>query len=412
MEALEKSNTPQSQFHQINSSTAHPIENEMLKAKDEYTKSLYIRMLCTLIRYSGIGTAMQIKYIQRLLKGTNCEARIEDYMRKAMDINQTDIDSFISCYKRDLLRFTFYIDGIILLSLGEKRESKAAELLAGFMDLLEIKKEEAQYVSGTARSIVEQDDGIYDEARENWQESLNGLNPYFYLKDYYTGIIVENEADIHYYAVLKAEMAFDDGYISFKEKKVRFENLTIPVDRKWTFEDCDEVEFINCNLIQKEMNNASLDAAMDFNSVGIVRFSGCTIENFTVRMSRFQSVRTVVLRDNHFKDCGHTEEKRSGFGGIFKIRGNDCETLELMDNWFTKCYMASANPVYREFGVIAEASQGTADLKSVILKGNHFIECKSKIQGSQKISLFHGIVSKNVIEEENECKGGIRLIFS
>ena len=44
----------------------YPIENEMLQQKDEYIKSLYIRMLCTLIRYTGEADEMQIVYIRRL----------------------------------------------------------------------------------------------------------------------------------------------------------------------------------------------------------------------------------------------------------------------------------------------------------------------------------------------------------
>ena len=31
----------------------YPFENALLREKDEYVKSLYFRMLCTLVRYTG-----------------------------------------------------------------------------------------------------------------------------------------------------------------------------------------------------------------------------------------------------------------------------------------------------------------------------------------------------------------------
>lgn len=42
----------------------YPFENALLSEKDEYVKSLYFRMLCTLVRYTGDPSEIQVLYIR------------------------------------------------------------------------------------------------------------------------------------------------------------------------------------------------------------------------------------------------------------------------------------------------------------------------------------------------------------
>ena len=79
-------------------------------------------MLCSLIRYTGEPSKMQVLYVRRLMAGINAEAAFEDYMKMALDLDTTDVDEFIATYKQDDLKYYFCIDGMILLAVAENAE--------------------------------------------------------------------------------------------------------------------------------------------------------------------------------------------------------------------------------------------------------------------------------------------------
>ena len=123
----------------------YPFENALLREKDEYVKSLYFRMLCTLVRYTGEPDEMQVLYIRRLLAGAHAENQFQDYMKMALDLDRGDIDEFVSLFAEDELRYYFCIDGSILLSVARAGD-KQYELLAELAELLGINQKELAYL--------------------------------------------------------------------------------------------------------------------------------------------------------------------------------------------------------------------------------------------------------------------------
>ena len=47
----------------------YAISNPVTAALDEYIKSLYIKMLCTVVQYENDPSEMQLLYLRRLHKG-------------------------------------------------------------------------------------------------------------------------------------------------------------------------------------------------------------------------------------------------------------------------------------------------------------------------------------------------------
>ena len=115
----------------------YPFENALLSEKDEYVKSLYFRMLCTLVRYTGEPSEMQVLYIRRLISGARAESDFQDYMKMALDLDTEDIDEFISVFKEDDLKYYFCIDGAILLSVIKGADKNYA-LLAELIEMLRL----------------------------------------------------------------------------------------------------------------------------------------------------------------------------------------------------------------------------------------------------------------------------------
>lgn len=382
------------EFYRGEVANRYPLENDMLKNKDEYTKSLYIRMLCALVQYKGNVKKMQTMYLQRIMKGTECEEQIGDYMKKALDISRTDIDSFISSYENDLLRFTFCIDGMILLSIGEREADEPREFLAELAELLRVTKAELLCLSNVARSVLEQNGETYDKARGFWQSTMKELNLSFYLKDYYDGAISDTQSEKYYYANEKKKFKFDQIKTEFKGRKVRFENLIIKVGKKWSFEGCNEVEFINCDIIGDKF-------PLHFEHVKTMKVRGCKIQGFKNRFAEVLSVDEIFLNEDCFDNCGTSSEWR---GGVLTISG-DNERFEVHANQFVNCYLTGPTCGAKPYGVIAFSNSKEADATIV---DNEFINCYC--QTNEKKAYLFDLDNYKTVEERNVCAGIVSKI--
>lgn len=65
----------------------YPIVNPELLGLDEYIKSLYIKLLCTIILYENDPLEMQVLYLKRIMQGMDIEDPIEEYMKKALELS-------------------------------------------------------------------------------------------------------------------------------------------------------------------------------------------------------------------------------------------------------------------------------------------------------------------------------------
>lgn len=182
------------------------FENPYLKEKDEYAQSLYYRMLCEIVRYPSSADDMQVLYIRRLMIGTQAEHTFEDYMKMAFGLDSNDINDFVSIFGKDVLRYYFCVDSLILLS-ATPTHTESYTFLSELIELLGISKDELRYLSAVAAAIVTQSSQSFDEAKTLTPRSTKDISFHQYVKWFYTGSCT-NASDI--YRLTKLKQLTDD----------------------------------------------------------------------------------------------------------------------------------------------------------------------------------------------------------
>ena len=156
-------------------------------------------MLCTLVRYTGEPSEMQVLYIRRLISGARAESDFQDYMKMALDLDTEDIDEFISVFKEDDLKYYFCIDGAILLSVIKGADKNYA-LLAELIEMLRLTSYELKYLTTVAKAIVIQSSELFDEAKKYISDTTENLSMYHYVCGFYGGAIMHTPSEIHIYS--------------------------------------------------------------------------------------------------------------------------------------------------------------------------------------------------------------------
>ena len=183
----------------------YPIENDLLEEKDEYIKSLYLRMLCVLMRYGGEPSDMQVNYVNRLIVGIKSEEAFQAYMKMALDINSSDVEEFINVVSEDDLKYYFCIDACVVLVIADS-EDKQYELFAELIEVLGINIEELEYLSKVVKAYITQSSIFFEEAKSVVPISLRDFSVQYYIKEFYTGTIIDCPEELHIYSHNKAEI--------------------------------------------------------------------------------------------------------------------------------------------------------------------------------------------------------------
>ena len=181
----------------------YAIKNPELAELDEYRKTLYLKVLCTVLQYENTPSDMQILYLKRLLKGLGADEPVEEYMRKALDISDVDIREFVGYMKDSRIKYYFALEGILLISMGDY-SADTYEYLAELIELTGISKDELRGVSLVAKSVLQQDSAYYDQAKELLTDDLQQVNFAPYIKNYYAGAILDTQHE-KYYSAPKGE---------------------------------------------------------------------------------------------------------------------------------------------------------------------------------------------------------------
>lgn len=377
----------------------YPFENALLSEKNEYVKSLYFRMLCTLTRYTREPSEMQVLYIRRLIAGSHAENKFEDYMRMALDLDTEDIDEFVSVFEEDDLKYYFCVDGAIVLSV-RKADDKNYELFAELIELLGITRNELTYLVAVSKAILCLSSEQFDDAKGISPESTKELSFYHYLAGFYEGTIVDTPELRHIYSCRKMEVNLSN-YTAYKAKRVILENITVSLQQNIVFDGCSEVIIRNCSF----NGNARF---FEFRRVGRVVIEGCDISDFNNRFAIFTDTNSLCLIKNRFINCGCISS-RDIQGGVLLSDGNRMDSVVVENNKLLNCYVARTEykSNYWATGVLLHLSNG---VNKISVTGNHFSGCECRKNGDYTEAYITGSVStKN--ESNNVCDGSVRKIF-
>lgn len=327
----------------------YPFENALLSEKDEYIKSLYFRMLCTLVRYTGEPSEMQVLYIRRLIAGSYAENEFQDYMRMALDLDTEDIDEFISVFEEDDLKYYFCIDGLIVLTVAEAPD-KNYELLAELIEMLGLCRDEVVYLATISKAIISRDVVMFDGAKDLATESVKALSMYQYIRDFYTGKIVDTEKEVHFYSYEKEKVLLDRNI--FKNKKVTIENGILSLSKLIIFEGCEEVFLKNCQF------SAEKEYCFQFKGCKKVIVKDCVFESFSRHIFEIERTTDFIIKNSEVRNCtvkGSISRYSTGATGIVVyVEGDLKDTrITITNSVFKNCNSKAGNPETTALGIIS-----------------------------------------------------------
>ena len=273
----------------------YAIENPDLVVLDEFNKNLYIKLLCTVVEYENNPSDMQVLYLKRIIKGIGLQEPIENYMRKAMEVSDDDIKEFIDFAKKGCIKFYFALESILLAALGDSNQPNM-EYVAEIIELCGVTKNDLEYLSLVAKSILQQDSSYYDGSKKIITEECMQLNFKPYIENYYVGVIADNQYVICYSAPnkkLSNGIAFENA---FTAKQVIFKNMIIHVTDEWNIKRCENVLFENCE-IYGEKYSIILEVCES------VTFKNCKISDFSTRAFINKSVNEIKFMNCGFDNC-------------------------------------------------------------------------------------------------------------
>lgn len=412
------------------------IRNKVLEEKGEYEKFLYINMLCTVIQYDNEPSKEQILFLNRIVKGIRCANKIEYYMRKAIETDINILQSFVTEYEEKELKYYFILDSIILINLAKKYR-KNYTYLSGLIEVLGITKQDVDYISQIAKSILLQDSEIFKEAGKLKSKSTENLNFKEYLKYYFTGEIIDTDTELYIYSRNQSIMEFgkiEDNkyqYRRFDVQNIIFENLKIIFLGGVVFRGCESVTFKNCDitckgggLIFNGVSSITIESskiheiygyrAIELNACDNLSIDKC--EFFKCQYIRDSEYYTTFMDEESKKLLGEIAQVYISAGGFIKISGNNINSISITDSKISDLLIKSKNIVMHDNNLRCLGSFMHIDempINIMKIENSKFYGCRAVDSIGTYLDEAAIYCSKptELILKENICSGGTsRLI--
>lgn len=323
----------------------YSIINEELVNLDEYIKTLYLKVLCTVVQYENEPSEMQLLYLKRIISGMKAEKTMEEYMYMALEISADDIQEFFLIMKDNKIKYYFALDGILLLAM-KKSSELSRKYLVELIELCHISKKDLEFLSLVAKSILYQESSYYNEAKVLINNNqLKELNFKPYMENYYVGAIIDTPNKKFFYAP-KGTSGYEISYpVAYCEEEVCFENVDIEISEDWNFNGCGNITFKNCKI-------KSLGGHFVFKSVETLRFEECEFSGFSKRVAYIESVNEFASIDCKYFECGYQQAYEDENGGVFFISKRGTMNLILLKgNTLTNCYIRAKKVHYYVNGI-------------------------------------------------------------
>lgn len=378
----------------------YAIVNPELAALDEYTKNLYLKVLCTVIQYENEPSEMQTLYFKRLIAGSGTEEPLEEYMRKALEISDVDIKEFISYMKENQVRYYFALESMVLTAMGQQTQNNY-EYLAELIELCGITKEDLKYLAFIAESILRQDSGYYDTAKDNINNRTKSLNFYPYVSNYYAGALIDNDSE-QYYTAPSLGMNTNDIILpaEYTARKVTFRNLVINLGEDCKFEGCETVDFINCKITTDDSK------ALYFKAIGNVSFTECEFYDMDNHVACFESVNNVEVKQCTLRNCGWVCTGY-GRGALFTFNWDLKNTFTFINNEVLNCYIKSTGNYCGVTGILIN----TSEVKKGVIRDNEFVGCQCINNGNSYTAAIIGKGSEQFSYLNNRMTGSVTRLF-
>lgn len=143
------------------------------------------------------------------------------------------------------LRYRFILDAVLLTAITTFSEEQI-KLVASFAEDLKLNKNEVEYLSVLAKSILEQNMEYYGLAEKNRPKQI----PYTLFEEYliYTsGIVCNSDEEFIIRGSKQFKIDIDKSFNNIFKNRVVFKNLIIDMSNlPLSFVGCEKVELIGC----------------------------------------------------------------------------------------------------------------------------------------------------------------------
>lgn len=372
------------------------IVNPELVSLDEYTKTLYLKVLGTVVQYENIASDIQVFYLKRIVSGMEVELPLEEYLKKALEISEKDIREFTASMKEGNTKYYFALDALIVASMGYCQQENY-EYLANLMQLMGIDKQELKTLCLTAKSVLQQESSFYDEAKQSAGEYIKQANFFPYISNYYAGAIVDTEEESYYSAPSRKKSKEIEYPIEFRKNKVTFQNLDINLEHDFKFSGCDNVRFYNCVITGNE-------ASIYLKGCKNVEFEKCRFQDFKKRTLIEENTGMVNILECEFENCRckyDFNEDLWHIGGVICDIPNGHTINVLKKTVFKNCATYTRDRAYSVNGIISNAK--------CIVDECEFYNCDNYVNGivDASESLFNKISED---KKNNKGRGSTPLI--
>lgn len=361
---------------------------ELLKQSD-YVKSLYMRMLCALMR-SGRATEAQILFVRRLTAGAQLKDSFTELMRQSMNMDAESISAFLEALRPNDAKFYFVLDGCIACALGAGGDRFA--MLAECAELLGVTEIELRYLAQAAKAIVLQSSAAFDEAKKYRTARTENLSLLYQLKWFYTGALVDTEDCFHWCAADKKKLDLEK--CNLNARNIIIENAEIELAQQITLDDHGYVIFCNCSIVQQKYGRITLlftDEAEFRNCTVIGATHGDSSRNFC----DFDHTVKLTVKHNVFRNC---------FSNTGLFRETNCTTDALNEAAFIGNSLVDCR-VERDYeGALLASIQNCNYLKVL---NNSFVGCRYATQG---VFVWHYKYIKEKEIRDNKLSGSVTKI--
>lgn len=297
-------------FFKKNQPKNHPITDHPISECEEYVRGLYFDMLCVMAQYENDDTENQLRFIERIMAACEESMPIAEHIKRAMEINADKVTEFLKQCDDNDLNEIFFIDSLLIACANGVPNKKQVEFLAEIGDVMGFDKDNMDWLTKLAVSILEQDSDKYLEANSSYGPDyeeffLEALT--CYTKEYVSGCLISTSTHSYYYFKrFDVKPFFGDARVFSNKESVVFENQYI--NKAIRFDCVKSVEFRNCTI-------EDLDSSLYFNCVEKVRIENCI-----------------------FRNCGRDKESS---GGVFYFNKCTNAVVFIIDSTFSSCRVAT-----------------------------------------------------------------------
>lgn len=300
----------------------YPIENATLQKADDRMISLYFQMLAVMLSQEEANMA-QIHFYRRLVAAFPKETSAEEYMRQGMDVELSNYADFVEAYKGNSLKYRFFLDALILISLGTKQE-KQLILAVQLMESLGVQAEEVRCISVLCRGIVEKDEDQCEKAEKLRPDFIDG-NLFIEYREVlstrmnvrYGGQVLLDGGQVKSDFSTKLSLEIPPSRLLLKNYRIQTKECPIRIKEyeQVIIENCEFIgsdqiiQIVNCkNIIL--LNCEFRKSAQPIQIVGSdhVQISNCRFYDFTNRTLVFTDINTVLIENSEFQNCCYEYE--------------------------------------------------------------------------------------------------------